>query len=523
MEASGDIYRLAERKRAEADRARYELNVALKELYELQSQAMQLEREGQIIDEQLQRGREREGTGGAGPLGSTSPTAGAGSPKPGGPRGAAASGFGSSTGLGAAAAPAGALDDAAGSGAPTRGKLLHAVYKTDRIASKVAVLEGISASIGEEEYKGRILEHMRGRLAEGIIAARKVARDLGLSLDGERAKAGDLARREVEVARNLGAAQARQEALKRDQARQLGSMRQNLADHKDALARTRDSNAFLEQQINMASAALTARKTQRDRAATPQAGVGGGAADFAGGGGRRGGMGSRGGGGGAPGGAGLPAVLTARTIKQRVTAALAGDSPEEAEEGALLEALRSMGLSTAAFMQHAAGGGGVGASGGGLGGGPPSPTMHAGMGLAPHALGASLGSGGLPSSPSLSPRQGLGSTGRHPVAAAQQAAAAIDPDFLVAECWAQDEVRSALLQKIGAEEARMTAMTRQLQALRSIAGSGAGLGSGEGALGDTSALAHARGGESGETGFALPPLPGADGSDGEGGRGLSTR
>jgi hypothetical protein len=139
-------------------------------------------------------------------------------------------------------------------------------------------------------------------------------------------------------------------------------------------------------------------------------------------------------------------------------------------------------------------------------------------------MGASLGSGGLPSSPSLSPRQGLGSTGRHTVAAAQQAAAsAIDPDFLVSECWAQDEVRSALLQKIGAEEARMTAMTRQLQALRSIAGSGAGLGSGEGGLGDTSALAHARGGEGGEAGFALPPLPGADGSDGEGGQGLSTR
>jgi len=44
-DAIADIQRVVERKRAEADKTRYDLTETLKELYELQSQVMALERE----------------------------------------------------------------------------------------------------------------------------------------------------------------------------------------------------------------------------------------------------------------------------------------------------------------------------------------------------------------------------------------------------------------------------------------------------------------------------------------------
>lgn len=144
-----DLERLAERARADADVARFHLHAALSELVELQSDVLHLQREASILHEQLQ----------------DTATTGAG-----------------------AASPAAIT---------TRGDLLAAVYRTERIRSKVASLDDLRNDIAAAEFRGQQLEHVHARLATEIVDGRKVSRDLGEVLAEEKKKAGDLNRREV--------------------------------------------------------------------------------------------------------------------------------------------------------------------------------------------------------------------------------------------------------------------------------------------------------------------------------------
>lgn len=144
-----DLERLAERARADADVARFNLHAALTELVELQSDVLHLQREASILHEQLQ---DSENTGSV----ASSPAA-----------------------------------------ITTRADLLAAVYRTEHIRSKVAALDDLRSDIAAAEFRGQQLEHVHARLATEIVEGRKISRDLGEVLAEEKKKAGDLNRREV--------------------------------------------------------------------------------------------------------------------------------------------------------------------------------------------------------------------------------------------------------------------------------------------------------------------------------------
>jgi len=298
-----DIHKVAERKRGEADRAHFELNKALRELYALQSKMMMLERDNAIIDSQLRR-RSTGGGGGA------AAAAGGGGVSGGGMAAAAsrrpvATMTPSSSSAAAAAATAAAPSGGDGLGL-TSGALVAAVYETDGIRGMVEELEGIKVETAEIEFRGQIYEHMRARLADEVVECRRQARFLQDRVAEERGRNGDLHRKEMESLRHLAVSQARLTAMRKDVEGQLAHWKTEIRERSAYIRKKREFNAYLESQLGAppAPSPPAAVSERWDATAVPSLPV---AAAHS----RAAFLPSAG---GAPG-----TVMTARTIKRRVS------------------------------------------------------------------------------------------------------------------------------------------------------------------------------------------------------------
>lgn len=218
-----DIYKVAERKRGEADRVRFDLNAALKDLYLLQSQVMTLERENAIIDAQLKRKAEAP----------PSTVLHASSKRPVGASALAAS------------KPAGGV-----SLEPlTTGGLMAAVYQTDSIKRLVDELDGIKLETADIDFRGQIYEHMRARLAEEAVDCRRQTRLLQDRVQEERGKFSDLHRKEMELLRHVATAQQRLTDMRRGLDDQLSQLRLEIRERSGMLKRKREFNSYLEVQV----------------------------------------------------------------------------------------------------------------------------------------------------------------------------------------------------------------------------------------------------------------------------------
>lgn len=84
--------------------------------------------------------------------------------------------------------------------------------------------------------------------AAAAAAGSRLALDESRQLDLPRPSASLLL--QIEVARNLSAAKARLEQLRKEHATHIGSLRQTVHDHREALTAAKQSNASLESQVS---------------------------------------------------------------------------------------------------------------------------------------------------------------------------------------------------------------------------------------------------------------------------------
>jgi hypothetical protein len=220
-----DIFEVAARKRADADKVRFELNGALKELYSLQSQVMMLERENAIIDEQLKRNASRTGL----------PASAANSRRPGQH---ATGGFGGQQ----------AIKEVQKDKHSTSA-LVDAIYETDSIKRLVQEFEGINAETSEVEFRGQIYDHMRARLAEEVVECRRVARGWQDRVHDERGRNNDLHRREMEIQRHLTSAQNRLNQTKRDVDSRMMHWSSEIRERTAYIKKKKEFNAYMESQV----------------------------------------------------------------------------------------------------------------------------------------------------------------------------------------------------------------------------------------------------------------------------------
>ena len=211
-DAVADIQRVVERKRAEADKTRYELNESLKELYELQSQVMALERENEIVGKQLQRPAFDPG-----------------------------------------ALPNQSYDGSArllrDEGGGVISTVTAAIYATDEIRAKSEELARIKNESLDAEFRGKMFRHMKDRLAAQVVGAKRDCSKLQGRLHDARAANQELHRKEGEVERQLAMAKARLAETKRVVDSQNMALKRDLAEQRAALQHKVESNKFLDVQI----------------------------------------------------------------------------------------------------------------------------------------------------------------------------------------------------------------------------------------------------------------------------------
>lgn len=212
-DAVADIQRVVERKRAEADKTRYELNESLKELYELQSQVMALERENEIVGRQLQR-----------------PAFDPGAVRP------------NQTYDGSARL----LRDEGGGVIST---VTAAIYATDEIKAKSDELARIKNETLDAEFRGKMFRHMKDRLAAQVVGAKRDCSKLQARLHDARAANQELHRKEGEVERQLAMARARLTETKKHVDTQNAALKRDLVEQRASLQHKIESNKFLDAQI----------------------------------------------------------------------------------------------------------------------------------------------------------------------------------------------------------------------------------------------------------------------------------
>lgn len=212
-DAMADIQRVVERKRAEADRTRYELNVSLRELYELQSQVMALERENEIVGRQLQR-----------------PAFDPGAARPN-------QSFDGSARL---------LRDEGGGVIST---VTAAIYATDEIKAKSDELARIKNETLDAEFRGKMFRHMKDRLAAQVVGAKRDCSKLQARLHDARAANQELHRKEGEVERQLAMARARLAETKKHVDTQNAALKRDLFEQRVSLQHRIESNKFLDAQV----------------------------------------------------------------------------------------------------------------------------------------------------------------------------------------------------------------------------------------------------------------------------------
>lgn len=217
-DAIADIQRVVEKKRSEADKMRYDLNESLKELYELQSQVMALERENEIVGKQLQRAP-----------------------------------------VGGLAIPARTNQSSPDHTRPQRDEsgglvstIAAAIYATDEIRAKSEDLAQIKAETQAAEFRGKMFRHMKDRLAAQVVNAKRDCSKLQESLHESRAANQELHRKELEVGRQLQMAKTRLAETKKHVDTQNTSLKRELQEQRTSLQHKEQSNAFLDAQITAA-------------------------------------------------------------------------------------------------------------------------------------------------------------------------------------------------------------------------------------------------------------------------------
>lgn len=238
------LFRVVIKKRMEADKARHELDEALKELVDLESQVMQvrdspratprcaapmlpaarseqpqcrhltatlqvceplqLERDNAVIREQLRPDAD------------------------------------------AAALPAAVANGSTLGPVQSTGTLLKAIYATPQIGRLTRELEAIEAETASIAASGEVYSNMKARLDHEVLDCRRAVRTLQDAVRDERSRNAEATRRESEVGRHLSAARARLDQLRKDAAAQVDHWQTEISERKTSVLKKRDRARALE-------------------------------------------------------------------------------------------------------------------------------------------------------------------------------------------------------------------------------------------------------------------------------------